>query len=138
MSRLIGELEEDDDIWVYDTRFDFSFGLGNKCRKIFAVRLPNSEVKFSHMMCGNCSETFGKFASFTSCRMTASEMPKYAVGPNGKCETTKPSGSPRCSWTMTTSVNSLVFPSSTRSGKICDPRLILDEVGNRSFSSLQN
>ena len=63
------------------TRFDFSFGLGNKCRKIFAVRLPNSEVKFSHMMCGNCSETFGKFASFTSCRMTASEMPKYAVGP---------------------------------------------------------
>jgi hypothetical protein len=51
------------------TRFDFSFGLGNKCRKIFAVRLPNSEVKFSHMMCGNCSETFGKFASFTSCRM---------------------------------------------------------------------
>lgn len=38
--------------------------------------------------------------------LTTLSNPKYAVGPNGRWEIMRPSGTPRCSWTNITSVKS--------------------------------
>lgn len=55
-------------------------------------------------------------------QLTTLDNPKYAVGPNGKWQTTKPSGLPRCSCTKMTSVKSLLRAASMISEITCQEK----------------
>ena len=73
-----------------------------------------------------------------SCRSTPPLRVKYAVGPNGRWQTTIPSGSPLVSWKTMRSVKSEVLQTSTSSSTLWVPLLILVELGTISFISLAN
>jgi len=51
-------------------------------------------------------ERFGYKNQILKELLTTLSNPKYAVGPNGRWEIMRPSGTPRCSWTNITSVKS--------------------------------
>jgi len=57
---------------------------------------------------------------------TTLNKPKCAVGPNGKWQTTKRFGMPRCSYTKTTSVNSCARQDSIISESTCKGHEKLD------------
>lgn len=60
------------------------------------------------------------------------------MGPNGKWEIIKPSGSPLCSWRIITSVKSLDIPNWITSFDLVYPLLILMEFGKIWEISLEN
>jgi hypothetical protein len=56
------------------------------------------------MRCGYCSETVLSAFELTSCRSTTLDSVIDNVGPWGRCETIRASGTPRVSWTRIRSV----------------------------------
>lgn len=115
-----------------------SLGTGNICFKMVWVLKPIREEKWEKTRCGYASDILVSRKLGISWRKTTFEREKNAVGPWGKWEMIKPSGTPLCSWSIMRSVISFDLQAAVISEITWFPRLILWELGTISFSSLAN
>ena len=84
-----------------------TFGTGKRYLRMFIQRSPSLVLKLWKTRCGAASLTLPM--SGMSCLITMSVIVKYAVGPCGRWHTTRPSGTPRCSWTTRKSVTAFAL-----------------------------
>ena len=124
-------------LFIVINLFVSTLGRGNRYLRISEILSPSYDSKPLNIKWGYAS-LIGAALSFKSCLNTTFEIPKYAVGPYGKWETIKPSGSPLVSCKIMISVKLLACDILTRSFKTYPPRLILIEFGVIIFISFWN
>jgi len=117
------------------TRLASSLGTGNKAPKIHLTRSPSLLPNPSKIKCGYCSDTVLSAFELTSCRRVTFDNVIESVGPWGRWETMRASGTPLVSWIRIRSVMFCARHVWRRSFKTVFPRFRRIELGNTRRSS---